>query len=248
MHRFFLTDAPLAVGEPVALDRFAHQLHAVLRLGPGDRILLLDGRGQAFPTELERVGPRQARGRVLARQPASGEPRVELVLFQCSLKREKFEWVLQKGTELGVTRFVPVISQRSVVRPAAALVKKFPRWRTIIREAAEQCGRARLPQLADPVSWSQAVAWAEGPRFLPWEAAAGQSDVLGLGAAVRALRPGPSRLALLVGPEGGIHRQEAELARSQGWQWVSLGPRTLRAETAALASLAIVLEALGELG
>ena len=98
------------------------------------------------------------------------------------------------------------------------------------------------------MSWAQAVAWAEGPRFLPWEAVAGQGDVLGLGAAVRALRPGPSRLALLVGPEGGIHRQEAELARSQGWQWVSLGPRTLRAETAALASLAIVLEALGELG
>ncbi len=248
MHRFFLTDTPLAVGEPVALDRFARQLHAVLRLGPGDRILLLDGQGRAFPTELERVGPRQALGRILACQPASGEPQVELVLFQCSLKRDKFEWVLQKGTELGVARFVPVISQRSVVRPAEALAKKFPRWRAIIREAAEQSGRARLPRLVDPVSWSQAVAWAEGPRFLPWEVAAGQGDIPGLGAAVRALQPQPSRVALLVGPEGGVSREEAELARSQGWQWTSLGRRILRAETAALASLAIVLEALGELG
>ncbi len=248
MHRFFLTDRPLAVGDVVALDPLAHQLHAVLRLAPGDRILLLDGQGQSFPTELVQVSPRRAQGRILARRPASGEPRVELVLFLCSLKRDKFEWVLQKGTELGASRFVPVISQRSVVRPAAALVKKFPRWRTIIREAAEQCGRARLPRLADPVGWAQAVTWAEGPRFLPWEAAAGQEGWPGLGEAVRALRPQPQRLALLVGPEGGISPDEAALARSQGWQPVSLGPRVLRAETAALASLAIVLEALGELG
>jgi 16S rRNA (uracil1498-N3)-methyltransferase len=75
------------------------------------------------------------------------EPFHRLTLYQCSLKADKFEWILQKGTELGVSVFVPVISQRSVVRPESALLKKYDRWHTILREAAEQCGRGRLPHV-----------------------------------------------------------------------------------------------------
>ena len=151
MQRFFVADTPLEVGRGVALDALAHQLHTVLRLPPGSDIVLLDGSGQEFVARLTHVTARQAAAAVLAVRACAAEPAVHLTLYQCSLKQDKFEWVLQKGTELGVARFVPVISARSVVRPVAALVNKIPRWQVIVREAAEQSGRGRLPALAAPI-------------------------------------------------------------------------------------------------
>ena len=106
---------------------------------------------------------------VVAAQPCLAEPREFLTLYQCSLKQDKFEWVLQKGTELGVSRFVPVISERSIVRPAEVLLKKYKRWQAIVREASEQCRRGRIPEIAVPLTWDAAVAGAEGMRLLPSE-------------------------------------------------------------------------------
>ena len=158
MNRFFLTDTPIQLGSPVDLTPIAHQLRSVLRLGVGDHVVLLDNRGGAFLAEIRALDRKSAQGFVLEAVAAPGEPSVAVTLYQCSLKADKFEWVLQKGTELGVTRFVPVVSRRSVVRPVAALAKKAERWQAIIREAAEQCGRGRLPELADPVDFADAVA------------------------------------------------------------------------------------------
>ena len=160
LHRFFLPNGALQVGQPVDLTPLLHQLRLVLRLQAGSQLCLLNGQGSEFVVELQQLDHRQARGLILAQQPAGGEPPFPLTLYQCSLKADKFEWVLQKGTELGVTTFVPVISERSVVRPAVALLKKYDRWQTILREAAEQCGRGILPTLAPPVSWSTAIAQA----------------------------------------------------------------------------------------
>ena len=98
---------------------------------------------------------RSCAAEVLAARTCEAEPQGHLTLYQCSLKQDKFEWVLQKGTELGVSRFVPVISERSIVRPAAALLGKYPRWQAIVREAAEQCGRARVPEIAPPCDWQK---------------------------------------------------------------------------------------------
>ncbi|MBV7328943.1 RNA methyltransferase [Chloroflexi bacterium TSY] len=173
------------------------------------------------------------------------EPDVHLSLYQCRLKADKFEWVLQKGTELGVARFVPVISERSVVRPAQALLKKYERWNTIIREAAEQSGRGILPELREPLMWHKAVQHAQGIRLLPWEEAAGQSKEPRLGVALQhsiATAKMISALNLMIGPEGGLTVDEIDGARDVGWHVVSLGPRMLRAETAALASVAVVME------
>ncbi|MCB0073774.1 MAG: 16S rRNA (uracil(1498)-N(3))-methyltransferase [Caldilineaceae bacterium] len=242
-HRFFLPDAVLVPGQPVDLTPLARQLARVLRLHAGAEIHLLDNRGSCFLTRIEMLDDRRGTGTVLAAHEMDSEPAALLTLYQCSLKADKFEWVLQKGTELGVAGFVPVVSVRSVVRPVAALAKKADRWQAIIREAAEQAGRARLPTLHPPVTFDAAVRHATELRLLPWEEA--DSHAPGLGELVGQSRP--DALALLVGPEGGIAPEEAALAVAHGWQPVTLGPRILRAETAALAAVTIALDRLDEL-
>jgi 16S rRNA (uracil1498-N3)-methyltransferase len=233
MHRFFLTETPIVPDAAVDLAAIAHQLRSVLRLQPGEQIYLLDNQGSCFLTEIETIDRGQAVGRVLAREAATGEPPVEVVLYQCALKADKFEWVLQKATEIGVTRFVPVISSRTIVRPAEKIRNKYERWQSIMREAAEQSGRGRLPELADPLSWEEAIVRATGVRLLPWEAT---SPEQGIDAAIPST---PAPISLIIGPEGGISEDEAAFAFAAGWRAVSLGPRVLRAETAALVAAAL---------
>lgn len=241
MHRFFLLNTPLALGQPVDLSPLAHQLSAVLRVSVGARIELLDGQDSAYETAITQLDRKQARGQIVTQRTLRAEPAIALTLYQCSLKADKFEWVLQKGTELGVARFVPVISERSVVRPAAALLKKYDRWETIIREAAEQSGRGRLPELLAPLTWAEATQHAAGLRLLPWEEALNRQP---LRQALQALdaAAAPAAVSLCIGPEGGIAPEEAQVAHATGWQLVSLGQRVLRAETAAIASVALVVD------
>ena len=249
LQRFFLTEQSITIGQPINLEEIHHQLHVVLRLQPGVQLILLDGQGRAFQVELVTLTRKAASGRVLAEVPCSAEPTAQLTLYQCTLKADKFEWVLQKGTELGVTRFVPVISQRSIVRPTAAVLKKYERWQAILREAAEQCGRGRLPELAPPLDWREAIQQAQGVRLLPWEEQ--NTTAITIKAAVtqaeidtnpKSKIQNPKSVALLIGPEGGIAHEEASAAQAQGWQLISLGPRILRAETAALTSIVLTLE------
>ena len=248
MFRFFLLDfllgGAIMPGERADLSSLSHQLSRVLRLKPGDQILLLDGAGFEYPTEIIELDRGRAYGIVRARRSVDSEPAVRLTLYQCSLKADKFEWVLQKGTELGVAAFVPVISQRSVVRPAETLLRKYDRWRAIIREAAEQSGRGRLPHLAEPLPFAAAVDTAGDSRYLPWVEAGMQAESIGLGQAVARQSGNRPSISLMIGPEGGLAADEAGMARTAGWQIVTLGPRILRAETAALASVTIVLDRL----
>ena len=240
-HRFYV-EQPLTPGTSCVLDSIARQLATVLRLAPGQSILLVNGDGCEYLVKLSAVAPRQAAGDVLDSCPCAGDPRRELTLVQASLKQDKFEWVLQKGTELGVTRFVPVVSERSVVRPAAALYKKYDRWRAVLREAVEQCGRSRLPELADPVEWPALTLPASSHGFVAWEAAGGAphlaTAVATMPPSVDGVAPG---IALLIGPEGGLTADEVAGAEAGGWRVVSLGPRILRAETAALAAVTMAL-------
>ncbi len=240
MHRFFLPPGSLTPGAVVSLDPHAHQLHAVLRLSAGAALLLLDGSGLEYRAEIATLDARHATARVLDARACPTEPRLDLALYQCSLKGEKFEWVLQKGTELGVRRFVPVVSRRSVVRPVAALARKHARWQAVIREAAEQSQRGRLPELAPPLDFAAALLHAQGRRLLPWEGAAPDAPP----PALDLTQP----VSLLIGPEGGLDDDEVAAATAAGWQVVSLGPRILRAETAALAAVAALMARAGEMG
>ena len=245
-HRFFV-EAPLRVGIACPLDALARQLTTVLRLTPGDAITLFNGDGHEYLARLSTLTPRHAAGDIVAVRTTAADPRLHLTLYPCMLKQDKFDWVLQKGTELGVSRFVPVVSERSVVRPAAALTSKRDRWTTILREATEQCGRTHPPALAAAVELDAVMLPAGAHGFIAWE---GADSAPALGDAVAAVlrTAGREALALLVGPEGGLTNDEVQALVAQGWQTVTMGRRILRAETAAVAGVAVIMARGGELG
>lgn len=236
MHRFFVTDTPIHLAQPVDLSSIAHQLSTVLRLRAGDEITILDGSGAAFRTELRQVERRSALGQVRERVELDTEPALPVTLCPCVLKGSNFEWVLQKGTEIGVTRFVPVISSRTIVRPAEKILNKYERWQSIIREAAEQSGRVRLPELAAPLTWDELIEQAEGTKLLPWEESSAESSLT-----ARLTQVDSSGVSIAIGPEGGLSPTEVKQAVDAGWTVISLGPRILRAETASLVATTLVI-------
>jgi len=244
MHRFFIPPDRRA-GTIVHFEADqAHQMARVLRLRPGDRVLALDGTGRQYEVALETVDATAA-GRVVAESVAAGETGARLTFYQSLLKRDKFEWVLQKGTEIGVAAFVPVITRRSLVRDAGVEPDKLARWRRIIQEAAEQSGRGALPALRPPVPFATAVGEATGygRALIAWEGETERSL-----AAVLAEPLSRSTVALFIGPEGGFDPVEVEAAVAGGVLPITLGPRVLRTETAALVGAALVLYELGDMG
>ena len=246
MNRFFVEPA-LVAGPEVRLEgEIAHQLSRVLRLEPGAKILLLDGLGFEYEVELgaiQRQGKTEAvLGQILERREAAGEPHAQVTLYQALLKGEKFDYVLQKGTEVGVSRFVPIITERCVGQAA-----RPDRWKKIIREAAEQSRRGRLPELVEkPLKLSEALDEikkgsqpAGQPVFMAWE----EEHALSF----HELPAGLSGLGILIGPEGGFSKNEAAQAQAAGVKTVSLGKRILRAETAGPIATALALYQLGDM-
>jgi 16S rRNA (uracil1498-N3)-methyltransferase len=245
-NRFFISTSDCA-GEQVRLSREqAHQVAHVLRLKAGDTITVLDGTGQEYDVTLTVVSSTEALGRITGQRPAAGEPAVELTLFQSLLAREKFEWVLQKATEVGVAQVVPVLTERSLVRVKRMEANKLDRWRRIVAEAAEQSHRGRIPKLEQACTFPEAVAQRRDfDRCLiavPFHEAPALRDTL------RGLAGTEASIALLIGPEGGFTPEEVALACERGAVPVSLGPRVLRTETAAVVAAALVLYELGEMG
>jgi len=245
MHRFFI-DPQQIVQKTVRFDDDqAHQIRRVLRLRPGDRVMTLDGEGQQYDVALEEVSHSRVYGLVVAAAEATGEPAVRLTLFQSLLKREKFEWILQKGTEIGVDTFAPVITRRSLVRDADDIKpERTIRWQRIIKEAAEQSGRGLLPRLRSPVPLE--IAFTEGATYdralIAWEGSTRTSfrEALSGSDAVETV-------ALYIGPEGGFDPEEIRAATAGDIVAVTLGRRILRTETAAVVGAALALHELGEL-
>jgi len=161
MHRFFIPPESFSSSEVTFPPEQARQIARVLRLKPGAQVWALDGRGMEARVELTQVEASQVRGQIMAQQPALGEPRVELSMYLCLTQREKFEWMLQKCTEVGAGSFVPVISSRSLVQSAAETEHKRERWERILQEAAEQCGRGKIPQLQVTLNLKQALEAAQ---------------------------------------------------------------------------------------
>ncbi|MDH7490335.1 MAG: 16S rRNA (uracil(1498)-N(3))-methyltransferase [Anaerolineae bacterium] len=245
MHRFFVSRGALE-GDEVALPAaVAHQLRNVLRMSPGAHIVVLDNSGWEYEVELTEVAPQGARGRIVSRSLSTTEPRTKITLYQSFLKGQRFEFVLQKGTELGIVEFVPVISARCVVSSLEHAEHKAPRWEKIIREAAEQSRRGRLPELAPALFFREACLRATRAgqlALIPWEG----ETTTGLRHALDRT-PRPFSVSLFVGPEGGFEEAEIALARDAGVIPVRLGPRILRAETAGLVAASAILFAYGDL-
>jgi len=244
MVRLHVASAAEAAGEVSVTGPRLHYLRAVLRLREGDALEVFDGRGGAYDATVIRVGDDEARLKLGARREAA--PRRRITVVQGLPKAEKLELIVQKGTELGAATFAPAFTARSVVKLDAARARdRTRRWQAIAEEAARQCGRADVPEVHPPRPLVEAVQ------------ALGPARVLVLDEEERATRlaeayamAAPSEaLALVVGPEGGLTREEvAALVRTTGAAPISLGSLVLRTETAALAALAVLRHLDGELG
>jgi 16S rRNA (uracil1498-N3)-methyltransferase len=235
-HRFFVESDQIEADEVRFAEDQAHQLRSVLRLRAGDQVRVFDGLlARDRVVELIDV----VRGRIVGELPQAPEPRTRLVVYPALLQRDKFEPVLQKLTELGAAAVAPVITARGLVRDAPD-ERRAVRWRAIVREAAEQCGRGVVPELRAAVRFADAIGIAEGTRLVAYE----RERHLSLRAA---LLERPTAVSLFVGPEGGYTSEEADYARSAGAQLITLGPRVLRTETASPVLAALVLYELGDL-
>lgn len=233
--RLFLPPERIAEGLATLTPEAAHYLRDVLRLGPGAELELFDGAGGAYPAALLegftalRLGPRR-----------EARPPLALWLVVALAKGEKLDLVVQKATELGATRICPFEAERSVVhldreRGQARTV----RWRRIAAEAARQCGRADVPAVEEPASLAAALAAIPAglARFVfhpGGEPLAAATDAAGA--------------AAVVGPEGGLSPAELEACEAAGARRVTLGPRILRAETAAVVAVALLQARFGDLG
>lgn len=229
-HRFFVPPEILA-HDPVTLTgETLHHLRSVLRLATGDEVMLLDGHGACCHARLQSVGRERAEATVLNRWRDTEHP-CPLRLLQALPKGDKFELVLQKGTELGITTFHPILSGRALPRLETG---RTARWERIIREAARQSQRPCLPQLLPLMRLAEALLAVPEPlRLLLWEQGARPL------AEVLPAQP-PAGVALLVGPEGGFSGDEAATVEAVGFLPVHLGPRILRTETAGLAVAAVL--------
>jgi 16S rRNA (uracil1498-N3)-methyltransferase len=251
-YRFFVSPDAIQ-GDIVHIDdpALAHQIGNVLRLRPSDEVTLLDNTGAEYLARLDTVERHSVSAQIAARQLAAGEPRLKLALYVALLKAERFEWILQKGVELGVSVFVPIICERSVIDAAGAIgAGKIERWERIVREAAEQSRRGRLPELhpAQPFAAACEQATRDGQTLLLWEGSGGRP----IKQLLRADPPrldvaSPPSLAVFSGPEGGWTEGEVATAIMYNINLVSLGSRTLRAETAPIAAAAVIFYEHGDM-
>jgi 16S rRNA (uracil1498-N3)-methyltransferase len=244
MRRFIVPS--LAVVDGVATlsgDTYRH-MATVLRLGSGDRIFLADGEGREYLGTILHASSGTIAVQVQEQSPAVSGTTPRITLYQGLPKTDKMELILQKATELGVSRVVAFPAERSVTKlDRERAADRVRRWQKIVLEAARQSNRASVPDVALVESLAAALAEPGGEvNLLLWEEETETRlrDILA--------SPAPHRVSVIVGPEGGLSRNEVGAARQSGYTSVSLGKRILRAETASLALLAIVQHCWGDLG
>jgi 16S rRNA (uracil1498-N3)-methyltransferase len=261
--RFFVEPDRIGEREAVIEGAVARQITNVLRLKVGDAIALLDGLGNVYSCEIAAMSAGSVRARILNSESDVNEPRLKLTLASCLPKSDRMEHIVAKCTELGISEIALVQSERTIARPDADNIdKRLSRLRRIATEAAEQCGRSRVPEIRGTLSFAELVAMIA--RFdlaiVAWE----EEDGLSLREALREVSgshgvsgsersgnpetPGVRSALIVIGPEGGLTEREVEALKAAGAISVSLGPRLLRTDTAAIAACAAVIyEIEGEL-
>lgn len=244
MSTFFVD--PRAVTPPTIRmtgDLLRH-LRDSLRLHQGDFLILNDGCGSRYRVEVTQVTSQAIDSCIIDRQTEPSQGTTPIVLGQALIKGDKMDWVIQKATELGVATIVPLHSAHSVIKPnPERLEHQHARWERIARDAAQQSERWTLPTIADPVDLAEICRqYASAPlKVILAERSSGPSL-----AAIQMPADRQQPIVLLVGPEGGWAPEEHRLAQEQGFIPLTLGPRILRAETAAIAALSILQSRLDE--
>ncbi len=246
MARFFVKASSISGRKAAVRGSEYHHMKNVLRLRPGDSVVLFDGRGNEHEGVVAEMGSTQAKIELTRSYKPARESPLAITLAQALPKGARMDFVVEKATELGVAAIIPFTSSYTAARdPQEVGATKAARWRRIATAAAKQCGRAVVPAIHRPVAWPQVVAAAGkfGLRLIFDPAAPtrlGRSEL-----------PAPTEstsLLVAVGPEGGFSAVELGQAREAGFQQIGLGPRILRTETAGIAAIAVCQLWWGDLG
>ncbi len=237
-------DEPLSPGVTVLLpEQAGEHVARVLRMERGQALILFNGDGREYDAQLVTLAKRAVTAEVTATREISRESPLSLTLVQGIARGEKMDWILQKATELGVTRIVPVMTERTEVKlDEERAQRRMAHWTQIIAMACEQCGRTELPQLDPPQKLTAFLVQlgddtATRLALLP----TGETSLHGLSEL-------PQGAVLVVGPEGGFSGHDELALRQAGFTGLRLGPRILRTETAGIAALAALQAMAGDLG
>ncbi len=240
MYHFYVE--PEAVSEDMAriTGGDVNHIKNVLRMHPGEEIMILDGNGMEYRCEIETITD-EVLARVLEAKKTEAELSVRLLLFQGLPKKDKMELIIQKAVELGVSEIIPVLTKRTVVKleDKKKEQKKLERWQAIAEAAAKQSGRGIIPQVREAVKFTEAVKQAEvlDEALIPYELAEGMEEAR---ERIRGLH-GKKTVGIFIGPEGGFEEEEIALAAKAGIHPITLGKRILRTETAGLCILSVIM-------
>lgn len=249
MHYVFIEGSTLAEGQTVELlSEDVNHVYRVLRLPVGDPLSVGDGQGTVYRGRIVAAGPKSVR--VHLEEPAvPPESPLNITLLQSLAKGEKMDLIVRQSVELGVSRFIPVVTGRSIPRwDQSKERRRLARWQSIARAAAAQCRRGRIPAVEPAVNFFDLLdrlpPRGEGISVVPWEG----EKRFGAGELTRQICPAKGHIFLFIGPEGGFEDSEIKALSASGAVTIHLGPRILRTETAAAVSLALVQAAWGDLG
>ena len=243
MHRFYADPVRSTDTAVFLTPQDARHALTVLRLKSGQHIEIIRD-GSRFEAEIDCDDSRDVTARILSALPTT-EPALSVTLYQGLPKADRMDLVVQKSTELGVSRIVPVFLNRCIVRPDPAdMARKLDRWRKIAREAGKQSGRCVIPEITRAVTLNRLAEAGPMPEIsiVPWEEADGSGPLAYVGHHAK-----PSSLGIMIGPEGGIEKEEIAFLQSSGFLPVTLGKRILRTETAGPAAIAVFMSLYGEM-
>ena len=246
MRRFFLDREKILSDRPTLTRSDVKHIRTVLRLKPGDDVFLFDGQGLEYRARITASTPKAITLSILERFTSISESPVEITIGQAFLKAGKMDRMLRQLTELGIYALIPLLAERNVPRPKPERwAEKKQRWQSIAQESLKQCGRSQIPRLGPPVSLKGLVATSQGYdlRIIFHHGIPGLES---------RSYPRDSRnvrkVLALIGPEGGFTPDEVRLALEHAFVCVSLGPRILKADTAAVTACAILQHTFGDVG
>ena len=248
MHRFYLPDFH-TTGQTISLKgSIALQIKNVLRIQPGKRVRLFNGNGDEWETEISRIGPKEILTTLISPVRTTPEPSTKITMILGLARPERIEIAIQKCSELGAVKFIPVISERvQGGNSGTPSQQRLKRWQRIAIESAEQSGRAVVPTIEQPRSLIEAVnhTLVKQDVLCMWEESTEESK--SLRKSLKSLKKSSNRIAALIGPPGGFSQKEALSIQKTGAHLVTLGPRVLRSETAAITVMSSILYEMGDL-
>lgn len=246
MRRIFVEPEAIQGQRLEITGELVHHLGTVLRLTAGEKVIACCGDGKLYEAELQEFSREAISGEILTETAVEQETKVAVHLYQGLPKGDKLELIVQKCTELGISKIVPINTQRAIVKiEANKAEKKRERWQKIALEASQQSKRITVPEIATPLSWKEALQqMQDGVTIVLWE----DEQQTSLHQVLAEIKEMPAKINIVIGPEGGLAEEEVAQLRQQGAYCASLGKRILRTETAGMATLAMILYHYEDLG